>query len=86
MEKTGLKGEPPKQGVKVGRGGNLGGRLGGASWPFVWPKDEPFGPAGSSVRGRNGYKTGGEPGGTGLNHFHLFQNFFHCFYIEIRNF
>ena len=67
MAKRGLKGEPPKQGVKVWREGNLGGRLGGASWPYVWPKDEPFGPAGSSVTGQNGHKTRGEPGGTGGN-------------------
>ena len=30
---------------------------------YVWPKEEHFGPAGSSVRGRNGSKLGGEQGG-----------------------
>ena len=39
-----------------------------------------------SKRDQNNGETRGKPGGTGLNHIHLHQKFFHVFYIEIRNF
>ena len=61
------RGEPAKQGVNLRGEGNLRGGLEGAIGLKVWPKYEPFGPAGSLVTGQNGTKTRGKLGGTGGN-------------------